>query len=82
MNKVMCWCEGVIERISDGTWLRSGARTKCYKENEAAYIHWDPIPELNMAACKGNQELLERKWNKDFEGAWRQDLGEEDYGLS
>ena len=81
MNNALRWCGGVIKRISDGTWLRDGTRTKCYNENEVAYIHWDPIPELDMAACKGNQELLERKRNKDIGGAWRWDLGEEDYGL-
>ena len=37
---------------------------------------------VGWLGVKGNQELLGRKWNKDIEGAWRRDLGEEDYGLS
>ena len=75
------WCGGEIQEISDGTWLIPNARTRCYKENEAAIIDWDEVKEVNIAASRGLVELPENKWNKDCEGAWRKDLGDEDYGL-
>ena len=77
------WCGAVVKRISDGTWLYPNARTRCYKENEAADILWDPILEVEptIPACRGIVELPERKWNKDCEGAWRKDIGTEDFGL-
>ena len=49
--------------------------------NEAAYIYWDPVPECNIPAVRSIQELPENKWNRDCEGAWRKDLGDEGYGL-
>ena len=42
---------------------------------------WDTIPCINMPACEGVQVLLESKWNKNCEGAWRRDLGKETFGL-
>ena len=72
---------GVIEKISDGTWLFPNARTRCYKEYEAAEFFWDAVEECSMPACRGIQELTENKWNKNCEGAWRKDLGNETFGL-
>ena len=80
VEKVLHWCGGVVKKISDGTWLLPNARTRCYPENGAAEIEWDPIPFINMPACKGIQVLSESKWNKDCEGAWR-DFGDENFGL-
>ena len=37
-NKVVEWRGGIIERICDGTCIIRDARTKCYKEGEAAEI--------------------------------------------
>lgn len=75
------WCGGVVEKISDGTWLYPNARTRCYKENDAAFIYWDPVEECDFPASRSIQELKENKWNKDCVGAWRKDLGDETYGL-
>ena len=82
LKKVLHWCGGVVARICDGTWLRDGAQTRCYEANKAAYILWDSIPDMKIAAWEGNQELLENEWNKDCEGVWKRDLGDETFGLS
>ena len=37
-NKEICWCGGVVDSNSDGTWLLPGTQTKCHKESEAAYM--------------------------------------------
>ena len=39
--KELCWCGGVVENISDETWVTPGKRRQCYKENEAAFGFWD-----------------------------------------
>ena len=75
------WCIGVVTKISDGTWMKPGARTAKFKENEAAEIDWDAVDECNMPACTTIEELKERKWNKDCKGTWRRHLGDETYGL-
>ena len=36
--KEIRWCGGVVENISDGTWVKPGKRRQCYKENEAAFV--------------------------------------------
>ena len=41
------WMGGTVERVSDGTWLMPGARTKFYKEGEATEVYWDAVPEAN-----------------------------------
>ena len=41
------WMGGTVERVSDGTWLMPGSRTKCYKEGEAAEVYQDAVSEAN-----------------------------------
>ena len=36
--KELRWCGGVVENISDVTWVRPGKCRQCYKENEAAFF--------------------------------------------
>jgi hypothetical protein len=38
-NLDLRWCGGVIEEVSDGTWIIPGKRRKCYKEGEAAKVY-------------------------------------------
>ena len=73
---------GVVARVSDGTWLvNANARTKCFKAGEAAEILWDADPEVNYLSGKSIAEFNPKLWNKDKEGAWCMDLGKTDYGL-
>ena len=81
IGQELCWCGGVVIKICDGTWLKPNGCTRCYNENEAAEINWDAMPESKPKACTGIVELSEKKWNKDCDGAWRRDLGEESYCL-
>ena len=37
-TKELCWCVGVLERISYGTWVKPGERRQCYKENAAEFF--------------------------------------------
>ena len=60
MEKVLHWYGGVVMKISDGTWLLPNARTRCYPENGAAEIEWDPIPFINMPACKGEYKYFQK----------------------
>ena len=48
---------GKILEVSDGTWLLPGARTKCYKKNEAANILWDVVEEANYPQCKSIEDF-------------------------
>ena len=75
------WCGGVIVKVSDGTDKVPGGRTRRFKENEAAEIKWDPVEELDENYDTSWEVLLQSKWNKDCEGAWRIDLGDIDYGI-
>ena len=36
-----------VERVSEGTWLMPGERTKCYKKFETAEVYWYAVPEAN-----------------------------------
>jgi hypothetical protein len=73
------WCTGVVERVSDGTWViptPSGRGRKCYEENGAIEVFWDAVADCNdMPACRTITPISERKWNKEGVGAWRKDLG-------
>ena len=46
-EKKLIWVGGLILDVSDGTWLMPGARTRCYTENEAAYVLWDEVQEAD-----------------------------------
>ena len=30
-NKELSWCSGIVERVCDGTWIKSGKRRQGYK---------------------------------------------------
>ena len=60
-EKELRWVVGDILDVSDGPWLMPGARTKCYPENEAACVLWDPVPEANYPACKSSEVFKENK---------------------
>jgi hypothetical protein len=76
------WCSGVIEEISDGTWLKPNARTQCWNKNEAARVYWDPIPDANINQhTRSTEPFVPNKWNQDCVGAWRKDYGDDNYGL-
>ena len=77
----MRWCSGIVEDVSDGTWIKAGTRRQRYKEGEAARVLWDAVPEANFAASKSVEVFDKRLWNQNSIGAWRKDLGEVDYGL-
>ena len=48
-EREICWCSGVIQEICDGTWQIQGKRRgQCHKENEAAKVFWDAIPDAEM----------------------------------
>ena len=55
--------------VSDGTWLMLGARTRCYAENEVAYVLWNEVQEADSSMCKSIGPFKEHKFNKTFEGA-------------
>ena len=40
-EKKLLLVRGLILDVSDGTWLMPVERTRCYSENEAAYVFWD-----------------------------------------
>ena len=63
-DKELCRVGGEILDFSDGAWLMPGARTKCYLENKAACMLWDPVPEANCPACKSIELFKENNWNK------------------
>ena len=69
-EKKLRWVGGLILDASDGTWLMLGARTRCYAENEAAYVLWDEVQEADCSMCKSIEPFKENKFNKTCEGAW------------
>ena len=78
-RKLRTVCGEILE-VCDGTWLVPGARTKCYKKNEAANVLWDAFEEANCPQCKSIEEFPPKKFNKDCEGGWRKEV-EVDYGI-
>ena len=55
--------------VSDGTWLILGARTRCYAENEAAYVLWGEVQEANWFMYKSIEPFKEHKFNNMYKGA-------------
>ena len=81
--KELIWMNGVVMRVSDGTWMVSAnARTECFKAGEAAEVLWDAVPEVNYPAGKSIAEFKPNLWNKDKLGAWCKDLGKIDYCIA
>ena len=37
-KKELRWCAGTVEKVSDGTWIMPGKRSKCFKEGESARV--------------------------------------------
>ena len=64
---------GTILEVCDGTWLLPGARTRCYKNNEAARVLWDAVEEANLPECTSIEPFLERKYNTDGDGGWKRE---------
>ena len=53
-----------MERVCDGTWIKSGKRIQYYKEGEAAEVFWDAIPECNMEASRSIEPFHSRLENE------------------
>ena len=49
-----------VENISDGTWLKPGNNLQCYKENEAAFVFWDAVPEAEYRTSRSIETFGER----------------------
>ena len=73
-EKKLRWVGGLIFDVSDRTWLMQVARTRCYAENEAAYVLWDEVQEADCSMCKSIEPFKEHKFNKTCE----EDLKKED----
>ena len=56
-----------------------GVRTRCYTENDAAYVLWDEVQEADCSKCKSIEPFKEHKFNKTCKGAWKKE-DELDYG--
>ena len=70
-EKKLRWVGGLILDVSDGTWIIRGERTRCYAENEAAYVLWDEVQEADCSMCKSIETFKEHKFNKTRKGAWK-----------
>ena len=66
--------------VSGSAWFMPDASTKCFPENEAVYVLWDPVPEPTFPVCKSIEVFKENKWNKVCEGA-RKKEDEVDCGI-
>ena len=55
------------------------ARKRCYAENEAAYVLWDEVQEVDCSMCKSIEPFKEHKFYKTCEGAWKKE-DKIDYG--
>ena len=77
----LLWMGGTVERVSYGSWLMPGARTKCYKEGEAAELYWYAVPESNYPPGRTIEKFDQKLWNKDKVGAWRRDHVKVYYGI-
>ena len=71
----------IFERVSDGTCLMPGARTKCYKQGESTEVYWDTVPEANYPPGRTIEKFDQKLWNKDKVVAWRRYHGEVYYGI-
>ena len=76
------WCAGEVKDVSDGTWVIAEHRSKTWKENEAASVIWDPVPEANIPKLTTVEKFAENMWNKNVIGAWRMEIKDIDYGLA
>ena len=72
-EKKLRWVGGLILDVSDGTWLMPGARTRCYAENNAAYVLQDEVHEAYCSMCKSIDPFKEHRFNKMCEGMWKKE---------
>ena len=64
-EKVLRWCQGKVIKILTE------------KTKPTVVVRWDPMPDVDgkeNSIEETQQELPQRKWNKDVEGAWRLDI--------
>ena len=81
-EKKLLWMNGVVTRVSNGTWLiNANARTNCWGAGKAAEVELDACEKANYLAEKSILELKENMWNKEKEGDWCKYLGKVDNGI-
>ena len=78
--KEPCWCGGVVEDISDDTYVNPGKCHQYYKENESSFF-WDAVPEADYPTSRSIEPFDEKKWNNNCDGSWRKELSAVDYRL-
>ena len=64
-DKVLQWCQGKVIKILTE------------KRKPTVVVRWDPMTDVDgkeNSIEETQQELPQRKWNKDVEGAWRLDI--------
>ena len=64
-EKALQWCHGKVIKILTE------------KTKPTVVVRWDPMPDVDgkeNSIEETQQELPQRKWNKDVEGAWRMDI--------
>ena len=64
-EKELRWCQGKVIKILTE------------KTKPTVVVRWDPMPDVEGKedlSDETQQELPQRKWNKDVEGAWRLDI--------
>ena len=64
-EKALQWCQGKVIKILTE------------KTKPTVVVRWDPMPDVDgkeNSIEETQQELPQRKWNKDVEGAWRLDI--------
>jgi hypothetical protein len=64
-EKALRWCQGKVIKILTE------------KTKPTVVVRWDPMPDVEgkeILSDETQQELPQRKWNKDVEGAWRLDI--------
>ena len=56
-------------------------RGQCYKENKAAKVFWDAIPDAEMEAFSYSsiESFVAKKWNGNCVGAWKLDYTSKQY---
>ena len=57
----------------------AGCEDELLRGNEAAYVLWDEVQEVDCSICKSIEPFKEQKFNKTCKGAWKKE-DEMDYG--
>ena len=63
-EKVLRWCQGTVTEVIKNV------------KKPLVMVEWDGMPDVEgfEESYKSKVELVESKWNKDYNGAWRKDL--------